>query len=681
MNNQAHLTDYNTAQNAGTHQKNIIAAAFDYIKRGFAIIPLYGSNANGDCTCFHGAKCTKGIGKHPITLNGKWHVIKDVFTARQTFEKYPDANIGLVTGTQSNIFVIDVDKAKKDGDRDGDVADFGVTLPETVEAITGSGGKHLIFRFPNDAIIGCPTRFLDNIDLKGEIGYVVAYPSRHKNGKSYEWVNFKQEIAEATPELIRVILEKDANSRRATLEQFGQVALDKYGVSVSEAGKTSSFIVKAPQRLRFDDEIPEGKRNTTLYKLACRMVGDGLADETICTQIAITNEERCNPPLDDSELETIVKSALKEEKGNRIWQKIENEAGEQDDELNAENVANSDLFLSWNDFKNADFAPLEYLVYGLTRGDVGMIQAISNIGKSSLLRNLAISLTSGLPYHSLCEEGTPKKVLLLDYETTPQMLQCDLATMVSVIPAERQHLVDANLKTYAAKQHADFYLNLKRKDCFDRLKDIVADFQPDVVILDTISTAFEIISENDNSEISNKVLKPLQRLAAAGKCVILYAHHIGKASLENGGASNGVYRGRGASSFSGMCQAVIQLDTKKTTGGETVKELSFEKEKGKKPDAVNLRMNEETRWFEVADGVTAYDNADENYFKLLSLVTEPMKTAEIVEKAVGFISKSTAEKYLKRAVREHKIEQLKHGVYSPTDYIPLDPKTQFGVAA
>ena len=63
------------------------------------------------------------------------------------FERWPDANIGIVTGEISNLIVLDVDP--KHG---GDVALVRLErryrpLPITVEAITGGGGSHFYFPY------------------------------------------------------------------------------------------------------------------------------------------------------------------------------------------------------------------------------------------------------------------------------------------------------------------------------------------------------------------------------------------------------------------------------------------------------------------------------------------------------------------------------------------------------
>jgi hypothetical protein len=55
---------------------------------------------------------------------------------RGWFDKWPEANIGIVTGKISNVVVVDVEKG---GSTEG--------LPETVVAKTGGGGWHYYYQY------------------------------------------------------------------------------------------------------------------------------------------------------------------------------------------------------------------------------------------------------------------------------------------------------------------------------------------------------------------------------------------------------------------------------------------------------------------------------------------------------------------------------------------------------
>ena len=93
-------------------------------------------------------------GKLPAIRNG--HGCLDATTDKDTitqwWAKYPNANIGIATGEKNGILVLDIDR-NHGNDIDGAETledlekDLG-KLPDTVEALTPNGGRHLYFKYP-----------------------------------------------------------------------------------------------------------------------------------------------------------------------------------------------------------------------------------------------------------------------------------------------------------------------------------------------------------------------------------------------------------------------------------------------------------------------------------------------------------------------------------------------------
>jgi hypothetical protein len=101
------------------------------------------------------------------------------------WRRWPDANVGVVTGWVSGVVVLDVDP-RHGGDRGLErlEARWG-TLPVTVESRTGGGGSHLWFQAPRGPV---PSAVLaPGVELKAEGGVVVIPPSRHASGRVYAW--------------------------------------------------------------------------------------------------------------------------------------------------------------------------------------------------------------------------------------------------------------------------------------------------------------------------------------------------------------------------------------------------------------------------------------------------------------------------------------------------------------
>lgn len=247
-------------------------AAIEYAKKGFAVFPL------------------KYRDKVPLTRNGCKDATTDAAQIKAWWQKYPNANIGLATGSVSqNVFVIDLDIDEDRGidgyhsleDWQREHGDF----PETWTAITGRGGYHLYYR--GNGKIKNRAGIIDGVDIRGNGGYVVAPPSIHKNGNRYEW--------EYSPDEFE-IAKADNN-----VEYFLNHGDQKQGTAF-----TMPNIVAA------------GQRNQMLFRFACMMQAKGASDQSVFAATMAENESSCSPPLTEREVKVIVSSATKYDKGKPI---------------------------------------------------------------------------------------------------------------------------------------------------------------------------------------------------------------------------------------------------------------------------------------------------------------------------------------------------------------------------
>ena len=105
-----------------------VKAARHYLARGWSVLPL------------------RPRDKRPLiqweNLQAERPSESDV---TEWFQRWPDANIGIVTGEISNLIVLDVDP-KHGGDISLERLEHRFRpLSATVEAVTGGGGRHLYF--------------------------------------------------------------------------------------------------------------------------------------------------------------------------------------------------------------------------------------------------------------------------------------------------------------------------------------------------------------------------------------------------------------------------------------------------------------------------------------------------------------------------------------------------------
>jgi hypothetical protein len=157
-------------------------AALSYAKRGWFVLPL-ASVSDGECTCGH--EDCGSPGKHPRTKNGLLDATTNEAQIRRWWSRWPEANVGIRTGAESGLVVLDIDQR---GDGYGSLTKlqsiFG-DLPRTPAVATGGGGMHFYFAHPGGKVES--RKIAPGVDVKGDGGYVVAVPSVHASGKRYEW--------------------------------------------------------------------------------------------------------------------------------------------------------------------------------------------------------------------------------------------------------------------------------------------------------------------------------------------------------------------------------------------------------------------------------------------------------------------------------------------------------------
>jgi hypothetical protein len=167
-----------------TAPNELLASALHLADLGIGVIPLWWPEG-GQCACPKGENCSSPA-KHPITYNGLKDATTDEATIVAWWQRYPQSNIGLVTGGE--IDVIDVDGAIPA--YQALIEDMGA--PEHVATVLtgrGDGGLHIYCTPGGNKTIPSGKHGLPNkIEVKGAGGYVVAPPSRHITGGTYTYL-------------------------------------------------------------------------------------------------------------------------------------------------------------------------------------------------------------------------------------------------------------------------------------------------------------------------------------------------------------------------------------------------------------------------------------------------------------------------------------------------------------
>jgi len=160
-----------------------------------------------------------------------WGATTDADEIRRNFKKWPNANVGIVTGAESGFFVVETDTAEGHGDGvDGAAAlaklesDHGA-LPATRESESPSGSIHRLFKHPGPGfkIKNSASAIGPGIDVRGDGGMVVAPPSVKPGKGVYIWRN-DLPIADAPQWLLDLVATKIDESTAPT--SITQRALD-----------------------------------------------------------------------------------------------------------------------------------------------------------------------------------------------------------------------------------------------------------------------------------------------------------------------------------------------------------------------------------------------------------------------------------------------------------------------
>lgn len=191
--------------------------------------------------------------------------------------RWPEANVGIVTGKISGITVVDVDTEA------GFVAlrKFMPELMLTPTAKTQKGGRHLYFKYVPG--LSNRVRAMDGVDVRSEGGFVVAPPSEGERG-SYEWIDGMG---------------------------LGQVEIEEMPDALVEALKQPAQTAGPAARVVTPESMAEGSRNDTVFHAALSLVKGGIATRGELLTLAIPIGRACQPPLPFKEIETICDSALK----------------------------------------------------------------------------------------------------------------------------------------------------------------------------------------------------------------------------------------------------------------------------------------------------------------------------------------------------------------------------------
>jgi len=295
---------------AGNLKPTLLDSALALRDKGLSVIPL------------------EAKGKRPAV---KWEAYQSAPASLEEIKHWfgygVERNVGIVTGAVSGVVVLDVD--------DVDLLATIEDLPKTPTVKTGKG-YHYYFKHPGRKIGNFE---LPCGDFRGDGGQVVAPPSLHPNGRTYEWIVGLNEPLADLPDWVlkyeKPIAAAPANDNGQTSKYGAAWFKDVEALGDKQEPGRNNLLNKTACRagsLIASDHLSESEARAAMLE-ACKLNGllsdDGLAQVLATINSGIT-EGKHNPryPLDPLTTEAvytggrlvIVKaSEIKEEKVSWLW--------------------------------------------------------------------------------------------------------------------------------------------------------------------------------------------------------------------------------------------------------------------------------------------------------------------------------------------------------------------------
>jgi hypothetical protein len=367
----------------------VLDAALEYARSGWAVFPA----PPGKKKSYKAAKFSSGQ---------NWGKTKSAEEIKRDFARWPDANVGIPTGVENNIFVVEAD-TPEGHEVDGIAAlkeleaEHG-KLPDTLMAISPTGSLHHFFNHPGGGvkIKNSASEIAPGIDVRGEGGMVIAPPSVKPGVGAYRWLN-NLPIADAPSWLVALVTANDDGERQPGAEpeadparvaaalavmpnaDIGWDEWNRIGMAVWRAtgGRGFAEFDAWSQKSAKYDANNTAEKWAKFFESPPNQIGAG----TLFWLASAAAEAGLEAAANDPE----------------IHAKIIAELGEQPNAEQPKANGKRRLLLSSAEFVNG-FVPPDYLVDGmLLRKNVYALTGRTGDGKTAVALRIAAHVACGLP--------------------------------------------------------------------------------------------------------------------------------------------------------------------------------------------------------------------------------------------------------------------------------------------
>ena len=439
------------------------------------------------------------------------------------WSKYPQLKFwGIPCGPANGIIVLDVD-VKENGFETLKKYHVPLTLSQT----TKSGGKHFIFKYPNDGKrYGNRVRFDNGLDIRGDAGYIAWYGTADTTpiAEAPQWlldqalgVEKKEinpdEIVKIAPEIAQAILDSACENIRTAAEGESNNVLNVEAYKVGQLLPSNSIDYQTAYDALFKAAKERGKP-------------DYEAKATINSGLNGGSKTPFTSPFGN--MEPVLHIPEAPQQVNERW---------------------TPNFFTRYDLTNMSKLRKPQIFKDWSTEDIHITTADGGTGKTTLKLCEAISLALGEPFLGF-ECTSPGRTLFITGEDTAEKL----GAMIGAIMKQMDILDDKEksqkiLNNIVVKKDSDLCLITKTKDGFitvspdaiNKVMQAVEDLKPRMIIFDPIASFWG--SESALNDMSKAVSKFLGMLVERSNACVEAINHMGKQSSTNKDMSQ--FAGRG----------------------------------------------------------------------------------------------------------------------------------------
>jgi hypothetical protein len=398
------------------------------------------------------------LDKTPATPHGFKDATTDPARIGEWWTKNPAALLAMPTGEISGVDVIDEDP------RNGGDLDMLGPLPMLVVAQSRSGGRHIFTKHRRGNRSG---KLADGIDLKSDGGYVILWGYSDQG----QWI--RGDLLTKLPEFPEQVRPKRLMLKH---EPFDTAAALK--------------------------GVPEGQRDTTLFKLACKLRAADVPQDQAET-LVLEAAANCDPPFPEQDAVKKLENAYSKYEPNTVKPAVEPDAG-----------------FTAADLAAMQFPPQRWAVPNLLPEGLTMLAGKAKMGKSWMGLGVALAIaTGGKAFGTVdVDQG---EVLYLALEDKPRRLQDRLLKMLRVAPPRTLYFHTQWPRLGAGGE--------------DRLREWIESHpEARLIVIDTLKMIKPETKGNRNAyDVDYESVRPLIEITNQYNIAILVIHHMRKAEADD----------------------------------------------------------------------------------------------------------------------------------------------------